>query len=65
MFSTEFLKAFADFYGSFSLDEIAERLGLDTVDVVEYFDDEIDNNLDFFQEEMGYIDEEDEDEGED
>lgn len=57
MFSDAFLEAFSDFYGSFTLDEIAEQLGVPTVQLVSEFEILIDDNLDFVEEEMGYKEE--------
>jgi len=52
MFSETFLEAFADFYGSFTLDEIAERLGLPVVEIAAELEYYIDQNLDLLEEEM-------------
>ena len=62
MLSEVFLEAFADFYGSFTLDEIAQRLDLPVVELVAELDYHIDQNLDFIEEEMSYDDEEEGDE---
>lgn len=54
MFSDAFLEAFSDFYGSFTLDEIAEQFGVPTVQLVSEFEILIDDNLDLIEEEMSY-----------
>lgn len=67
MLDEELLEHVADFYGSFTLDELAERLGLETVEVIYELEYWIEQRLDGLEEEMGYsynIDE-DEDEEED
>lgn len=58
----DFLEAFADFYGSWSLDEVADRLGVSTVDLVTYIDGLIDDNYDDLSEEMSYNEEEQDEE---
>jgi ribosome assembly protein YihI (activator of Der GTPase) len=55
---------FADFYGSFSLDEVAERLDMTTTELVEYFWDEIDQTSDALAEEMGINDDDENEEDE-
>jgi hypothetical protein len=60
----EFLEAFADFYGEFSLDEVADRLGLPTIELVEYFEDLVDENSDDISEEMSYNELKDEEDDE-
>jgi hypothetical protein len=62
MLNDEFLQAFADFYGSFTLDELAERFGTTTLELVIDVEDLIDDNLDTFTEEMNYDYEEEDDE---
>jgi ribosome assembly protein YihI (activator of Der GTPase) len=61
MLDIEFLEQVADYYGSFSLDEFAERLGVSSVDVVMYVEDLLDRNLDVVKEEMGITDDDGED----
>ena len=61
----EFIESVADFYGGFTVDELAERLGVTTFELFEYFDGLLDENYDDLSEEMEYnnegeTDEEDE-----
>ena len=50
-----FLDYAADFYGPFSVDEFAERLGISTPELMEYLCDLLDENYDDIAEEMRYI----------
>ncbi len=54
MLDIEFLESVADFYGSVSVDEFVERLGVSTTDLMEIVEDLIFNNLDTITEEMEY-----------
>ncbi len=68
MLDVEFFDHMADFYGSQSLDELAERLGVPSEELLEELETLIDRNLDAIKEEMGYDNgdnENDDDEGED
>jgi predicted ArsR family transcriptional regulator len=62
MLNLEFLESLSDFYGSFSVDELAERLGVSTVELLEYLEDLLDESYDSLSEEMGYSEETDEEE---
>jgi hypothetical protein len=57
------LDAFADFYGDYAFDEIADRLGVTTAELAGYFEDLVEDNFDALNEEMLY-EEESEDEEE-
>lgn len=57
MLTSEFLEAFADFYGESTLDEMADRLGVNTFELVAYAEYLIDENYDDFVEEMEYNEE--------
>jgi len=59
-----FIDYAADFYGPFSVDEFAERLGVATSELMEYLFDLIDENYDAISEEMGYNKVEELDDGE-
>lgn len=52
MLSEVFLEACADFYGSFTVDELAERLGVPTVELLVEVEHLIDDNSDALEEEM-------------
>jgi predicted ArsR family transcriptional regulator len=51
---TEVLQIVADFYGGFTVDELAERLGVPTVEMIDYLEDLVDENFDALAEEMEY-----------
>ncbi len=54
MLSDDFLDHVADFYGDFTVDQLAERLGLTTTELMEELEPLIDDNLFDLMEEMGY-----------
>jgi hypothetical protein len=63
MVTNEFLEVSADFYGSWTLDEIADRFNTTTVELMEYLADFLDEKYDDITEEILYTtDEEVEDE---
>jgi hypothetical protein len=61
MLDIEFLEQVADYYGSFSLDEFAERLGVSSVELLEEIEHLVEDSEDALREEMGMESEEDED----
>ena len=64
MLTNEFLEAFADYYGEFTLDELSDRLGVTPFELIAYAEDLIDENYDDFAEEMEYNEEQDDDDEE-
>lgn len=57
MLDVEFLEQVADYYGGFTVEQFAEKLGLDPEELMEEVGHLIDANLDVIREEMGYDDE--------
>ena len=62
MLNHDFLECVSDFYGSFSVDELSERLGVSTIELLEYLEDLLDDNYDSLSDEMSYSEETDEEE---
>ena len=49
-----FIDCMADYYGEYTVDELAERLNLSTIELLEFVSDPIDENFDALAEEMEY-----------